>query len=114
MDQCQIIDGQANRPCISLMMETCSSKISQENKHESRFYSNSYLPEDYFSYDKAVSFFRQGITDKPPGGLINVGYNCYMNAAIQCLAYTPGFQQFCLSMPNIMYEKNKDGEYFLD
>ena len=113
MDQCEIHESFSNRACVS-MMEECPKKISQINEPETKFYSNSFLPEDYFSYDKAVAFFRQGITDRPPGGLINVGYNCYMNSAIQCLAYTPGFQQFCLSMPNIMYEKNQDGAFFLD
>lgn len=114
MDLCEIIESEKDRSSISLMIENCSSKISQVTKQNSIFYSSSDLPEDYFTYEKAVSFFRQGITDKQPGGLINVGYNCYMNSTIQCLAYTPGFQQFCLSMPNAMYEKNKDGAFFLD
>lgn len=114
MAQCEIPNALAKGVCIDMSMSECTQKISQRPQSEIKFYSNSYLPDDYFSYEKAVSYFQQGITNKPPSGLINIGYNCYMNSVIQCLAYTPGFQQFCLSMPNVMYEKNSDSAFFLD
>ena len=72
------------------------------------------LPQDYFSFDKALYFFKQGSPPHQLGGLMNIGYNCYVNAVIQCLAYTPGFSQFCLSMPNIMYQQNSRDAFFLD
>ena len=113
MAQCEVFSALSkNHPTSMPPINDCSKKNSQPHQSEFKFYSNTYLPEDYFSYDKAVSFFRQGVTERPPGGLINVGYNCYMNSVIQCLAFTPGFQQFCLSLQNSMYEKNRDGALF--
>lgn len=75
---------------------------------------DSFLPEDFFSYEYAIYFYKKGPTFNAPTGLINVGYNCYMNAVIQCLAFTPGFANFCLSIPNAMYQANKEGAFFLD
>ncbi|KAK8889380.1 hypothetical protein M9Y10_034126 [Tritrichomonas musculus] len=72
------------------------------------------LPQDYFSFDKALYFFKKGAPPHQLGGLMNIGYNCYVNAVIQCLAYTPGFSKFCLSMPNTMYQQNSKGAFFLD
>jgi ubiquitin C-terminal hydrolase len=37
-----------------------------------------------------------------------------MNSVIQCLAYTPGFGQFTQSLPNVLYQSNADGPFFLD
>jgi len=33
-------------------------------------------------------------------GLLNLGNNCYLNATLQCLAYTPPFSQWLLSKPH--------------
>lgn len=72
------------------------------------------LPQDYFSFEKALYFFKQGSPPHQLGGLVNISYNCYVNAVIQCLAYTPGFSKFCLSMPNTMYQQNSKGAFLLD
>ena len=55
-----------------------------------------------------------GGPDHQLGGLVNIGYNCYINAVIQCLAYTPGFRQFCMNMPNVLYQANAESAFFLD
>ena len=99
MAQCELVDPMA--PGLS-----CVTHI--------RFRGDSHLPDGYFSLDRALFYFRQGIPDRAPSGLINVGYNCYMNAVTQCLAHTPGFQKFVSSMPNAMYENNKKDAFFLD
>ena len=72
------------------------------------------LPDDFFSFDRALLFFSRGGPNHQLGGLLNIGYNCYVNAVIQCLAYTPGFPQFCLSLPNVMYQTNSESAFFLD
>ncbi|OHT03993.1 Clan CA, family C19, ubiquitin hydrolase-like cysteine peptidase [Tritrichomonas foetus] len=72
------------------------------------------LSPSFFSFEKALFFFSQGGPTHQLGGLLNVGYNCYVNAVIQCLAYTPGFSQFCLSLPNVMYQQNSHSAFFLD
>jgi uncharacterized UBP type Zn finger protein len=33
---------------------------------------------------------------------------------VQCLAYSPGFSQFCLNLPNVLYQDNSDSAFFLD
>jgi uncharacterized UBP type Zn finger protein len=33
-------------------------------------------------------------------GLLNLGNNCYLNATLQCLAYTPPFSQWLVSRPH--------------
>lgn len=75
---------------------------------------DTFLPEDFFSISNAISNFKKGQPFREPSGLINVGHNCYMNVVIQCLAFTPGFKNFCLTMPNAMYNANNDGPFFLD
>jgi len=72
------------------------------------------LPDHYFSYQKASILFSNGGLDHQLGGFINIGYNCYMNSVLQCLMYTPGFPQFCLSLPNVLYMKNESKPFFLD
>jgi uncharacterized UBP type Zn finger protein len=72
------------------------------------------LPRNYFSRARAVSLFRSGGPSRPLGGLINIGYNCYVNAVLQVLAYTPGFPEFCLNLPNVMYQHNSSSAFFLD
>lgn len=72
------------------------------------------LPLNFFSYQKALHFFKKGGPITQPGGLHNLGYNCYINTVIQCLAFTPGFSQFCLQMPNALYQANSDSAFFLD
>jgi len=72
------------------------------------------LSVSYFTKDRCSAYFDIGAPSKQLGGLINVGYNCYMNAVIQCLAYTPGFANFCLSLPNVIYQHNSTGPFFLD
>jgi ubiquitin carboxyl-terminal hydrolase 36/42 len=76
-------------------------------------YSSS-LPEAFFSIDRALEFYATGAPERQLGGLINVGYNCYLNAVIQCLAYTPGFGNYVSSLPNVVYQFNSDGPFFLD
>lgn len=75
---------------------------------------DSLLPDNFFSYSHTLYFFKKGQPSNVPTGLLNVGYNCYMNTVIQCLAFTPGFKYFCLSIPNAMYEANKEGAFFFD
>lgn len=99
MAQCELISGSSFEMPISTSL----------NVHF-----DSLLPEDYFSNEHMIYFFKKGLPLKAPTGLINVGYNCYMNVVIQCLAFTPGFKNFCLSMPNAMYQANKEGPFFLD
>lgn len=111
MAQCEMLQAMAQPPCVDILMIDPAPQAPRSNFLLGK---SNYLPHNFFSYDKALSFFRQGIPDKPPGGLINIGYNCYMNSVIQCLAFTPGFQQFCLSMPNAMYENNSGDAFFLD
>lgn len=72
------------------------------------------LPLNFFNYSHAVRYFNMGSPEHQLGGLVNIGYNCYINAVIQCLAYTPGFAKFCTSMPNILYQANADSAFFLD
>jgi ubiquitin carboxyl-terminal hydrolase 36/42 len=72
------------------------------------------LPADYYSLERARRHFRLGGPAHQLGGLINVGYSCYVNAVVQCLAYSPGFPQFCLSLPNVLYQDNADSAFFLD
>lgn len=69
---------------------------------------------NFFSYERALYFFEKGGPNHALGGLINIGCNCYVNVVIQCLAYTPGFPQFCNSLPNVMYQQNSDSAFFLD
>lgn len=72
------------------------------------------LRPDFYDREHALQLFAMGQPDRQPGGLLNVGYNCYVNAVIQCLAYTPGFRQFCSTMPNVMYQVNAASAFFLD
>lgn len=72
------------------------------------------LPQGFFAMRRVLEIFASGGPRGQLGGLINVGYNCYINSVIQCLAYTPGFATFCMSMPNAMYQCNADGAFFLD
>jgi ubiquitin carboxyl-terminal hydrolase 36/42 len=72
------------------------------------------LSDAYFTRVKCTSYFDIGAPIRQLGGLINIGYNCYMNSVIQCLAYTPGFANFCQSLPNVMYQRNSMGPFFLD
>jgi ubiquitin carboxyl-terminal hydrolase 36/42 len=58
--------------------------------------------------------FRSGGPSRQLGGLVNIGYNCYVNAVLQVLAYTPGFPEFCLNLPNVMYQHNSSSAFFLD
>lgn len=114
MAQCQVIHNLAESTDIYEKDITKSIEKSDLIQSDAIFYSQTYLPQDYFTYEKALHFFEEGIVDRPPGSLINIGYNCYMNCVVQCLAYTPGFQQFCVSMPNAMYENNSESVFFLD
>jgi ubiquitin C-terminal hydrolase len=72
------------------------------------------LPPNYFGGRQAFAFFESGGPDQQIGGLINIGSNCYINSVLQCLAYTPGFGDFCRSLPNALYERNSQGAFFLD
>jgi uncharacterized UBP type Zn finger protein len=74
----------------------------------------SHLPSNYFSRDRALAFFQTGGPSHQLGGLINIGYNCYVNAVLQALAYTPGFSHFCLHLPNVIYQRNSSAAFFLD
>jgi uncharacterized UBP type Zn finger protein len=73
-----------------------------------------HLPSNYFSLSRAETFFLTGSPTHQLGGLINIGYNCYVNVVIQALAYTPGFPHFCLHLPNVLYQHNSDSTFFLD
>jgi uncharacterized UBP type Zn finger protein len=77
-------------------------------------YCTDHLPPEFFSSDHALEYFNTGSPKHPLGGLVNIGYNCYMNAVTQSLAYTPGFAQFCLDLPNGMYQANATTAFFLD
>jgi ubiquitin carboxyl-terminal hydrolase 36/42 len=72
------------------------------------------LPAAFFTLDRALAFFRQGGPPRALAGLVNVGYTCYVNSVLQCLAYTPGFAGFCGSLPNAVYQANAGGPFFLD
>ena len=62
-------------------------------------------PENYFTPPPKVLFPRSQLTDmltwrrpEPPGsGLVNQGHTCFMDAALQCLYYTPPFANFITS-----------------
>lgn len=79
-------------------------KVSSSNKMPQYFFNAPYL--EYFVF--------KGRPDSQLGGLDNIGYSCYLNSVIQCLAYTPGFSQFCRSLPNSMYLANSNDAFFLD
>jgi ubiquitin carboxyl-terminal hydrolase 36/42 len=72
------------------------------------------LPQSFFDRDRVVDIFQSGGPVSQIGGLINARNNCYMNSVIQCLAYTPGLAEFCMTMPNAMYLCNSEGAFFLD
>ena len=88
------------------------SESSCENKLKLFIYDE--LPHDFYSFEKSKEYFDNGGPKKQLGGLLNIGYNCYMNSVLQCLLYTPGFPQFCLSLPNILYQKLENKPFFLD
>lgn len=79
-----------------------------------RIHSEFFLSQNYFTYERAIMYFTKGVQSEKPNRLINIGYNCYMNSVIQCLSFTPGFSQFCLSLPNAMYQHNSEKSFFLD
>lgn len=81
--------------------------------HIHAFYSMS-APDDLYTRKNVIDYFQKGAPEKPLGGLINVGYNCYMNSVIQCLLYTPGFIDFCMSLPNAIYQQNVGEPFFID
>lgn len=78
------------------------------------FVTSSKLPKSYYTLERTLELFAMGGPDHHLGGLVNVGYNCYINVVLQCLAYTPGFPQFCLSVPNVVYQNNASSAFFLD
>ena len=45
-------------------------------------------------------------------GLLNLGNNCYLNATLQCLAYTPPFSQWLVSRPHTSQCKFKQFKGF--
>jgi ubiquitin carboxyl-terminal hydrolase 36/42 len=72
------------------------------------------LASGYHTRERALTLFGLGGPPDQLGGLVNIGYNCYINAVIQALAYTPGFPQFCLSLPNVLYQQHTNSAFFLD
>jgi ubiquitin C-terminal hydrolase len=75
---------------------------------------SSFLSSGFFTLDHARSFFVSGAPTHAIGGLTNIGSNCYINSVLQILAYTPGFGEFCLSLPNVLYQSNSSDALFLD
>ena len=71
------------------------------------------IPRECYSSEHAVDLYRIGTWDKCIGGLINVGYNCYINSSLQCLFYTPGYQVYLTNLSRSIYQKNTEGPFFL-
>jgi len=69
-----------------------------------------FLPEqpsihsNFFSREWSKKLIERFPIVEPLGGLHNLGNSCFLNSVIQCLCYTPGFAQFALTLPNIVYE----------
>ena len=71
------------------------------------------IPRECYSSEHAINLYRIGAWEKCIGGLINVGFNCYINSSIQCLLYTPGFQIYLTNLSKSIYQKNLEGPFFL-
>lgn len=101
MAQCEVVN-----PFVKLLSAPDSGGV-EEGPPKKR------IPRESFNIDHAIDLFRVGSPDHCLGGLINVGYNCYINSVLQCLLYTPGFVNYCSSLSRTIYQKNADGHFFL-
>lgn len=98
----------------NLLMTDSEIDKSDESYTLPNFIISNKLPKNYYTLERTLELYKLGGPKHQLGGLVNVGYNCYVNVVLQCLAYTPGFPQFCLSMPNVIYQNNRSSAFFLD
>jgi hypothetical protein len=67
---------------------TMNMNATQQTSSERQFKNSQWLQQNWSKIRKI------GI------GLLNLGNNCYLNATLQCLAYTPAFSQWLIGRPH--------------
>ena len=72
------------------------------------------LPAEFYNDSKIKEYYQRGAPSSKLNGLVNLGFNCYLNSVVQCLAYAPGFRQFVNDLPNILYSLHSNETFFLD
>ncbi|EAY17694.1 Clan CA, family C19, ubiquitin hydrolase-like cysteine peptidase [Trichomonas vaginalis G3] len=66
-----------------------------------------------YDVDWARHLMMKNPISRPLGTLHNLGNSCFINAVLQCLVYTPGFEYFTKNMPNLIYELNSEKACYL-
>lgn len=71
------------------------------------------LPLTYFNDAWVQTMVKHTNVPAPLAGLTNLGNSCFMNSVFQCLAYSPGLPFFAEHIPNLVYDRLIDRDFFL-